>query len=103
MDELLKTISSLSWWVGVVGVGFALNLLSAYAKSPLDTVLGRISRSWQERNARTRSERAALVNALRTDKHLQILFLAREQRRRMQEIAYLAMACLFGVLTVGFK
>lgn len=103
MDELLKTITSISWWVGVVIVGFLLNLLSAYAKSPLDAFLGGISRSWQRRSERSRAKRKAQIEALRSSEHLQILYLAREQRRRLQEIAWLAMACLFTLMTISSK
>lgn len=101
MEELLKTISSLSWWIGVVAVGFLLNLLSAYAKSPLDSLLSRISQGWQQRSERSRAKRKAQIDALRSSEHLQVLYLAREQRRRMQEIGWLLMACLFMFMTLS--
>lgn len=41
MDEFLKEVAKPSWWIGVVIVGFLINLGSAYAKPLIDKVLGR--------------------------------------------------------------
>lgn len=103
MNELVKTITSTSWWIGVIGVGFVLNLLTAYAKSPIDRLLGSISRGWQLRSERSSAKRKALINKLRVNEHLQILYIAREQRMRMQELAYLCLACLFTIMSYIHK
>lgn len=103
MDELIGTVTSLAWWFGVVGVSFAINLLSAYAKSPIDTILSGVSLRWQKRSERTRSIREAKIKMLRSNPRLQAIFLAREQRRRNEEIVWLLFAVVFTILLIGTK
>ena len=103
MDEILKTITSPSWWIGVVGVSFVVNILSAYAKSPFDSLLGSISRHWQQRSESSRKRRNAQISMLRSSQHLQLIYLAREHRRRLQEISWLGMAGFFMFFSVAFK
>lgn len=103
MDELIKTLTSFSWWGGVVGVGVGINLLSAYAKSPFDALLGAVSKRWQTRTERSRSKRVAQIMKLRGNQHLQLIFIAREQRKRLTEIAYLLLAILFSTLSFSIK
>lgn len=40
-DDFLKEIAKPSWWIGIVVVGFLINLASAYAKPLIDKLLGR--------------------------------------------------------------
>ena len=67
MDEFLKTLGSLYWWLSVVLVGFMLNLLAAYAKDPTDRLASALSRSWRQRSERSQRERNALIGILRQD------------------------------------
>lgn len=43
MVELLDDMLSARWWIGVVVVGFVINLSSAYVKPWLDAKLSRYS------------------------------------------------------------
>jgi len=43
MDELLKNLTSLSWWIGVVIVGFLVNISSSYFKPWFDKISSRYS------------------------------------------------------------
>jgi len=44
MKAWLQNLSTLEWWLGVVVVGIAINLVSAYLKRPFDKVFNRIAR-----------------------------------------------------------
>ena len=56
MSELVNSLLSPSWWIGVVVVSFAINLASAYAKAPLDRVLNRLSARRQRKSKRAQLE-----------------------------------------------
>ena len=101
MDDLLKFLTSPSWWIGVVLVSLLINLASAYIKSPLDGFLSNVSRRWSERSARSKQKRAALVASLAADKHKQLLYLAEESRCRFRELLWVALAIFLLVAFVA--
>ena len=63
MNELLTNLSSPSWWIGVVIVSFAINLASAYAKTPLDRALARFSTRRRKKLERARQDHSAMLEA----------------------------------------
>jgi hypothetical protein len=57
-DDFLREVAKPSWWMGVVVVGFLINLGSAYAKPFLDNVLGRF---WLSSKEAARRKEALVV------------------------------------------
>jgi hypothetical protein len=55
MNDLITSIRSPSWWVGVFLVGILTSVVAAYAKPYLDALLGRASQAWATRT-RKRTE-----------------------------------------------
>ena len=56
MDEFVKSLSSLSWWLSVVVVGILINLVSAYLKPRIDHRL-LLTSSWWRKRSQERIER----------------------------------------------
>lgn len=50
MTDFVQQITSLSWWLGVVIVGIAINLFSAFIKPRLDAFAGILSERIREKN-----------------------------------------------------
>jgi hypothetical protein len=82
MLEFINSLSTLSWWLSVVFVGIALNILSAYLKFSIDKLLSKVSTTWSARTASQKHFRLIKVEELRIDKHKQLLLLADESRCR---------------------
>ncbi len=101
MVEFISSLSTLSWWLSVVVVGIALNLLSAYLKFPIDKLLSKISTSWSARTATLKTLRLLKVEELRVDKHKQQLLLAEESRSRHLCNSFLII-CLILLVTYMF-
>lgn len=55
------------FWFGVVVVGIAINLLSAYLKGPIDVFFSRISTAWAARSERAKREQDARIEAFVRD------------------------------------
>ena len=51
------SVFSLEWWLTVVVLSVALNLVAAYLKPHLDRLGGHVSTRWAQRNARESAER----------------------------------------------
>jgi hypothetical protein len=88
MDEVLKNLSSVSWWVGVVLVGLAINLIAAYLKPRLDGTLSSVSKRWATKSAVRRGEREARIRALIASEHEQLLNRTEELRLRVRSFGY---------------
>ncbi|WP_374562515.1 hypothetical protein [Ideonella sp.] len=43
MDEFVASLGTAYWWLSVVLVGIAINLVSAYLKRPIDSAMSRVS------------------------------------------------------------
>ncbi|MGK7912150.1 MAG: hypothetical protein AB4050_11830 [Synechococcus sp.] len=75
MDQLLKNISSFSWWVSVVFVGILVSLIAAYIKPLVDKSLGELLLSYQNLNQSQQKKREIALINLRDSKEEQILHL----------------------------
>lgn len=103
MDEFAKSLTSLSWWLGVVLVGILLNVLSAYLKPAVDNLFSKVSSWWRNRSEEARGARTQFVAELRSDRHKQILMLAEENRKRLRSIGYLICSLILLVLYSSVK
>jgi len=106
MQELLKQISSLSWWIGVVLVGVLVNIASPFISRAIERRLSRFS-DWQRRRSQSKQEkRQTLLNNLRADPHKQVLFAIAENRYRVRSsnnflVSLLAVGFATGFLYIG--
>ena len=85
-NEVLTELSKPVWWVSVVIAGIVINLLSAYLKPPLDTVLSTTTSWWRRRSeVRRRLWETHLARITSSDKVMQMAIVA-EFRCRLQAI-----------------
>jgi hypothetical protein len=101
MNHFTDNFTSLSWWLGIILVGIVLNIISAYLKWPLDRLLSKLFRYWQQRSQKSQTKRAELIQKLTEDTHCQTLFLFRELRHRSQANLFMLLSILFLLLYVG--
>lgn len=94
MEEFIKSLSSPSWWIGVVIVGIVINIASAYLKNPIDKVLIHTSSSWRIRRTESLEKRKALIELLKTDSELLILYAMSENRFRIRCIGFILIGFL---------
>lgn len=94
MEEFTKSISSISWWLGVVFVGILLNVISAYIKSPLDLFFSGISGWWRSRSEIQIAKRTEAIEKLRANFEEQLM-LAHTENRHRQRGTLFALATVF--------
>ena len=95
MEELLRNVSSPSWWVGVVIVGILINLISAYLKPRIDGIASKLSTRRRNQVAADQEFRKAAVERLKADPHEQLMAAAVELRHRLRAL----WSMLLGVLS----
>ena len=95
MDEFLKNLASVGWWLGVVFVGIVLNVFSAYLKSPIDALLSRLFATWSKRSQSAREKHLTAVAALCRSEQLQIMVLVDANRYRLNALLHLAFGLFF--------
>lgn len=98
MDELRKNLTSGSWWIGVVIVGVIINLISAYLKSPTDTLFNRFSVWRSSRTEKLRTERKNRISLLKSNPHEQLMAQFREMRMFLTALVLLCTA----IFIMGF-
>jgi hypothetical protein len=92
MDEIWKYVSSPTWWLSVVIVSVFTSVLGAYFKTYLDKFFSFISVSLRQKTADSTRQRQELIDALRADRHEQILFVILNLAQRIAGVFYLAAA-----------
>lgn len=98
MDEIVKNISSGSWWIGVVIVGISLNLLSAYLKAPIDRLLSAVFERWRARSLESKRRSVAVRERLKVDPIARNDLWRAEVRARFRCVT----AVVFGILLLIF-
>lgn len=93
MNEFLKNLGSEYWWVSVVAVSVALNIVSSFLFKYLETSPGKALDWWRSRSAKRKHAFEAEVAALKVTPSLVPLYLQNEMRHRNR-------CLLFAVLTV---
>jgi hypothetical protein len=88
MQEIIKQLTSLSWWISVVVVGVLASLAAAYLKPRTDRVIGSVSGRYRRRNGQRARARAGQIEALRSDRHEQIMFAISINYRYLSAIKY---------------
>ncbi len=77
MEEILKNVSSISWWFGVVFVGVLVSLIAGYLKPRIDNWLTNYSKSRRNKSEKTKQEWASEVSRLQVDENYRALFASR--------------------------
>ena len=100
MDEILRSISSPSWWLGVVVVSFIINLASAYAKPLLDRILVRIS---SHRRHKLESAHQELIEQLRAAEGRPngVVLLSIQELKLVVVGAFAMVLCILVILTIA--
>jgi hypothetical protein len=99
MDKIWNELANPAWWFSVVIAGLVINVLAAYAKSPIDSVLGRTTKRWATRTESLRIAREARIERLSHSARLQVFAIVHEMRIRffsltMLGLAILSLACI---------
>jgi|JI8StandDraft_2_1071088.scaffolds.fasta_scaffold186631_1 hypothetical protein len=100
IEKLLGDISSLHWWISVVLVGLAINLLSAYVKPQLDRWAKQISSSRQQKQADEDQLFREHVALLAGNTQLLICATSTEARCRWQAVSMAIASLLFASAAV---
>lgn len=103
MSELFNNLSSPSWWIGVVIVSFVISLASAYAKAPLDRVLGRLSKRKRDKSERAQREIGAMLEAAKRQKDGVILLSIEELKLVVIGITLLVLCILLLLLLLNLE
>lgn len=103
MADLAKSLWSESWWVSVVAVSIALNILSAYLYKRLDSTLGRMLSWWRSRSEEKTRIFNEEVEFLKMNPHHLPLYLQEETRERIRGIQWLIFWLLALVLLVYLR
>lgn len=74
MTDFIQQIASLSWWLGVVVVGIAINLFSALIKPRLDALAGRLSKRIRDRNKKKKDAWEKDVSHLSEDDNYRVTY-----------------------------
>ena len=98
MTSLLDSVTSLSWWIGVVLVGLAINIAAAYLKPRLDGVMGSVSTRWAKANSKRQLERNERLNLLASSEHEQVLSGLEELRLRIRSFGYCFQAIVLAAI-----
>jgi hypothetical protein len=92
MTKIGEMLSTPEWWISVVIVGIAVNILSGYVKLPIDKLLSRTSSWWASRSATRAAERHLRVQAMRGDPMLRLETAFWELRFRITYIGLMVVA-----------
>ena len=103
MDEFLKNVVSMSWWVGVVFVSIVLNLFSAYIKPLFDGIFSSFSKRWRMRSEKARRLFRLEIEWLVQDRHRQIIYLSKENRCRLKSVHAFGFALLMCMVAITNK
>lgn len=91
---MLKALTSWWWWVSAVLLSIVLNVLSSYAKNPIDHVIERFSARIRERSEQQRRDREKAIALLSERPDLLILAVEQEMRRRLRAIEGLVLCAI---------
>jgi hypothetical protein len=74
MQDFIRNLQDINWWLGIVIVGLIINLSSSYLKPKLDNALGKISTKRKLLNENTKRKIDEKVAFLLNDHtHLQVM------------------------------
>jgi cytochrome c biogenesis protein ResB len=94
MPEIAANLASAAWWFSAVVVALFINLLSAYAKPPIDEVWGRFSEKRMKKNAQKREELNRAVQKVATSAESVQLVVEDEIRHRLRSLTWLVFALI---------
>lgn len=98
MKWLFDNLSSTEWWLSVVIVGIAVNLLSTVIQKTIGRLRARISTRYQESKSRDAERQRDLVTRLKSDKDELAAFRARMIMRKIDVTEYMLTGVFFLLL-----
>ncbi|QBZ98492.1 hypothetical protein [Flavobacterium sangjuense] len=105
MDDFLKEMTTVKWWISVALVGILLNVFSSYLKKGIDNFFGKISNRVRQRNAKKEKERSELMEFLKANPSERYMIGIEELRCRIRSVSFLLfsfMMCFFSELFPEF-
>jgi hypothetical protein len=100
MNDFLNNISSIYWWISVVVVGIAINLVSHYLLKRLDAQFSKSSIWWKKISDKQKQERLQKIEGLRNDPQEVILESFSELRYRLMTIMFSVFSVIFFSFTI---
>lgn len=98
MADILKNLSSISWWFGVIFVGILVSLIAGYLKPHVDTWLSNYSKSRENKNEKKRNEWDKEVLNLRNGYNYRQLHLSRISHARGRSVFFVSIGCSLPLL-----
>lgn len=89
MNWIIDKLGSTDWWVSVVIVGIAVNLLSTLVQKAFDRLRAGVSKRYNESKSREAKRRKELIQRLKTDKEQLAAFRSRLLARKMDVLEYM--------------
>jgi hypothetical protein len=99
MDNFLAQLTSISWWLSVVTVGFLINILSVYITRRLDSRLSRASSWWRKRSEEKAARRKQDLAHLQENPLNLTIFALAELRGRIRALTMLVLG--FAAASLG--
>ena len=98
MSEILKNLSSISWWFGVIFVGILVSLIASYLKPSLDIWLSNYSKSRENKNEKNRKAWDKEVLNLRNNYNYRQLHLSKISHARGRSVFFISIGCSLPLL-----
>lgn len=103
MNDFIKNLSSVYWWLSVVFVGIAINLFSALFKDKLDSFFTKTSTWWKNKSEKRKSEFESAVKRLTGNPHIQMMVSFEGIRSKMMSIHMLLMTIVFFIFGISIE
>jgi hypothetical protein len=100
MKNFFTQLTSISWWLSVVTVGFLINILSVYITRRLDTRLSRVSSWWRRKSDEKAARKKRDLAWLQQSQVNVTIFALAELRSRIRALTMLVLAFAAALLTL---
>lgn len=88
MEEIIKNITSVSWWFSVVVVGLLISVLGGYMKSATDRTVAYVINRLNIRKRKGQESEAKIIEKLNSDSDLREFIFQGEMRAYFASFAY---------------
>ena len=99
MDKFFEEISSGYWWLAVVLVGIAINIISSYLKKFMESSFSGFSSYWKNKKDERLASENKKIELLSSDYELKVVYALSESRYRIRSIGFF----LFGITFMAFS
>jgi hypothetical protein len=99
MQVFFDNLTSIQWWLGVVLVGIAINLLSIFIKNRFDGYFSKISTWWRNKSEKRKKVFELEINVLRENQH-ELIMASLLRIHRINSASYSLLLSMFCFIIV---